>query len=323
MGSTSPPTEPLPQPGPPTRAGLGESTFFGHHGLRVGWRLLLFVFLLALLYVAGSPLLSVGLQAVATPSTELTPSLLLVGEGWLVLVLFIATWVMAFIEKRRFADYGLPWREVFRGRFWEGAVWGLVSLSVLVGALAAAGVLTLGNGGFAVGTMVEQGILWGAGFLLVGFFEEFCFRGYGLKTLAESFGFWPAAVAFSVIFGLVHLSNSGETHLGIALVFAYGLMLCLALRRTGSLWFAIGLHAAWDWAETFLYGVPDSGQLASSHLLTSHSRGPAWLSGGTAGPEGSVLALAMMLILWFAITFRFRAARFPAPATQKSGETTP
>jgi len=34
---------------------------------------------------------------------------------------------------------------------------------------------------------------WGMAMLALGFAEEFLFRGYALKTLAESIGFWPAS----------------------------------------------------------------------------------------------------------------------------------
>src|SRR5208282_1967902 len=79
-------------------------------------------------------------------------------------------------------------------------------------------------------------------------------------------------------------------------VFAIGMFLCLTLRRTGNLWFAIGRHAAFDWGETFLYSVPDSGIVAPGHLLNSSFHGPMWLTGGTVGPEGSVMAFAVVAI---------------------------
>jgi CAAX protease family protein len=79
-----------------------------------------------------------------------------------------------------------------------------------------------------------------------------------------------------------------------------GLFLCLTLRRTGNLWFAVGFHAAWDWGESFFYSVPDSGEIAVGHLMNSTSQGPKWLTGGTVGPEGSVLCLVIILILFIA-----------------------
>ena len=111
--------------------------------------------------------------------------------------------------------------------------------------------------------------LWGVVFLCVGLFEEFLFRGYAQFTLATGIGFWPAATALSAAFGALHLANSGEDKVGALSVFVIGMFFCLTLRRTGNLWFAVGLHAAFDWGETFLFSVPDSGLVAPGHLLNS------------------------------------------------------
>jgi membrane protease YdiL (CAAX protease family) len=82
---------------------------------------------------------------------------------------------------------------------------------------------------------------------------------------------------------------------------------CLTLRRTGNLWFAVGLHAAFDWGETFLFSVPDSGLVAPGHLLNSSFHGAAWLTGGTVGPEGSVMAFVVI-----GISAAIFAVAFPA-----------
>src|SRR3974377_2389718 len=80
-----------------------------------------------------------------------------------------------------------------------------------------------------------------------------------------------------------------------------GLFFCLTLRRTGTLWFAVGFHAAWDWGETFFYSVPDSGiSYPRQQLLASSLHGSPWLTGGSVGPEGSVLCLVLMAIAWIA-----------------------
>jgi membrane protease YdiL (CAAX protease family) len=101
----------------------------------------------------------------------------------------------------------------------------------------------------------------------------------------------------------VHLSNSGEDWIGALSVVLFALFACFTLRRTGNLWFAIGLHAAGDFAETFIYSVPDSGMMATGHLLNSSLHGPRWLTGGPVGPEGSALdfictLLAVTIFAW-------------------------
>ena len=95
---------------------------------------------------------------------------------------------------------------------------------------------------------------------------------------------------------LLHLGNGGEDKVGALSVFVIAMFFCLTLRRTGNLWFAVGLHAAFDWGETFLFSAPNSGIVAPGHLLNSSFHGPAWLTGGTVGPEGSVMAFAVVAI---------------------------
>jgi membrane protease YdiL (CAAX protease family) len=109
--------------------------------------------------------------------------------------------------------------------------------------------------------------------------------------------FWQAAWVTSTFFGMIHTFNSGENWRGIFAAACMGFVFCVSVRVTGSAWWAIGCHAAWDWMETYLYGTADSGLPAQGHLLTSAPAGnPLW-SGGTDGPEGSVLALAAVALM--------------------------
>jgi hypothetical protein len=179
-----------------------------------------------------------------------------------------------------------------------GASWGLGAISLLMFAL-------YGLHSFALGHLVLHGIrvvrfaaYWAVMFLLVGLFEEFLLRGYSQFTLARAMGFWPAAIALSCAFGLIHLRNGGEHWPGLLAAAFIGFFFCMTLRRTGNLWFAVGFHAAWDWGETFLYSVPDSGMVSPGHLLSSSLRGPDWLSGGSVGPEGSVLCFVVIALVW-------------------------
>jgi hypothetical protein len=97
----------------------------------------------------------------------------------------------------------------------------------------------------------------------------------------------------------VHLLNSGENRVGAAGLAIWALVMCLTVRRTGTLWFAVGFHAADDFAETFLFSVKNSGQPAQGQLLHSTMHGPAWLSGGTVGPEASIFSFVAILLFAF------------------------
>jgi membrane protease YdiL (CAAX protease family) len=87
--------------------------------------------------------------------------------------------------------------------------------------------------------------------------------------------------------------------MGLAGIVLTGLFWCLTLRRTGNLWFAVGMHASFDFGETFLYSVPDSGYIFPGHLSNATLAGPAWLTGGSAGPEASVCDFIMLLIFFY------------------------
>jgi len=118
---------------------------------------------------------------------------------------------------------------------------------------------------------------------------------------APGAAFWQAAWVTSTLFGLIHLSNGGENFIGIFAAAAIGFVFCVSVRLTGSAWWAIGCHAAWDWAETYFYGAADSGLPAHGHYLTTTPAGnPLW-SGGTDGPEGSLLVLGVILLLLVAL----------------------
>ena len=182
----------------------------------------------------------------------------------------------------------------------SGTVWGFAAISLLMIAL-------YGLHAFSFGHVVLHGVrlarfaaFWAVMFLLVGFYEEFLLRGYSQFTLARGIGFWPAAVVMSAGFGLIHRRNEGENWAGLLAAAVIGFFFCLTLRRTGTLWFAVGFHAAWDWGETFFYSVPDSGMVSPGASAEFIMRGARWLSGGSVGPEGSVLCFVVMAVAWVA-----------------------
>jgi membrane protease YdiL (CAAX protease family) len=114
-------------------------------------------------------------------------------------------------------------------------------------------------------------------------------------------GFWQAAWVTSTLFGYIHTGNGGENWIGIFAAAFIGFVFCVSVRVTGSAWWAIGCHAAWDWAETYFYGTADSGLVAPGHYLTASPAGNPFWSGGADGPEGSVLVLGIILLLLAAL----------------------
>jgi membrane protease YdiL (CAAX protease family) len=223
----------------------------------------------------------------------------------------LGTWVVSRMEKRPLADYGIPLRQAFGKRYWEGSLWGFVTLSAILIILRVTGHFRIDSVALTGRAVFLYAFGWGLTFLAVSLNEELAFRGYWLFTTSRRIRFWPAALFLSAVFGGAHLGNHGENALGVLQVFATGLLFCLSIRRTGNIWFAIGFHAAWDWAETFFYGTPDSGLLGVGRLLNSSAVGPNWLTGGSAGPEGSIIAFVVLLACAGLIHLRFPEANYP------------
>lgn len=290
---------PAPEPGGSSRTSSGLASFFvGRDGIRAGWRLLLY---LAFAFAAGYALGGLILAFWRPSAGQATPASLLFQGIVGFSAALLAALLMGFIEKRPVGVYGLPLREAFGRLFWQGFAWGLAEISVLILLIAAWGGYSLGTLAVRGRALVGWALFWAFLFVFVGLFEEFLFRGYTQFTLGKGIGFWPAASLLSLAFGAVHLFDKGENPVGALGAALIGFFFCLTLRRTGSLWFAVGMHASFDFGETFLYAVPNSGLVAAGHLFHATLHGPAWLTGGSVGPEGSVfsfLTMALLLVIF-------------------------
>ncbi|MBZ5681409.1 MAG: CPBP family intramembrane metalloprotease [Acidobacteriia bacterium] len=305
-GSGSPPeSPPAPNFAVAAQPSYARTLFFGPGGLRPGWG---FAFYVAMFYplwgLAGvwadwwhfgstSGLWSMMVEELGDFLTALIPAL-----------------VLSRVEHRPWGAYGFPLRRAFGKLFWVGAVWGFSGISLLLAVLYGLHAFSLGHLALHGVRIVKFAAFWAVMFLLVGLFEEFLLRGYTQFTLTRGMGFWPAAFALSCVFGLIHLRNEGESWPGLLAVVFIGLFFCLTLRRTGNLWFALGFHAAWDWGETFFYSVPDSGMVSPGHLLQSSFSGPNWLTGGTVGPEGSVLCFVVIAAAALLFERTYREAKY-------------
>lgn len=287
--------------------------FCNDRGLRSGWRLLIYCAMIAaLIFIARAVSVFLARHGGNATATAQVPQsvqsiLMAVGEVILFLVVLFLAWVMSRIEKRKVGVYGLPLQKSAISTFFSAYVlWGFLPLTVLLLVLRAAGSFYFGNFSPLNGKILAWGILWLITFLFVALFEEFFFRGYVLYTLADGIGFWPAAVILGLGFAAVHMGNSGETKIGIVAVVCFALFAATALWRTGNLWMAVGAHAGWDWGQSFFYGVNDSGFQAPGHLLNPHTQGPDWLTGGSVGPEGSVVTLILWVVLTIVVLVFYR-----------------
>lgn len=291
---------------------LWRGIFVGPTGVRAGWRLLVFLAIVAVLATLARPLLA----RIGTNLAEhFSPANVIMAEVPQFLIVLIAAAIMARFERRKLAEFGLPLRRAFGKHFWMGAAWGFGMLSVIIALMAATHTYTAGGFALSPSVTFEYAALWAVGCLTIGLFEEFAFRGYMQYTLTTGMGFWPAAALTCTLFALAHSSNPGETWVGIVEVVLIALFLCTALRCTGTLWFAVGWHMAFDWGESFFYSTPDSGIHAVGHMLKASLMGSKWLSGGTVGPEASVFDVFVTLAGILLLTKMYPEAEYPLLAT--------
>jgi membrane protease YdiL (CAAX protease family) len=284
--------------------------FLNRRGLRAGWRLVIFVAIFAGLSFAADWAITKFLH----PQQRgfLDPISFIESEALSLVLVLIATRIMARIERRSLQEYGIPARrDAFGGDFWIGIFWGLASTSLLVGLIGY-------FGGYRIVGLTMKGpqlwyftALWVVANLLIGFAEEIQFRAYLLATLADGIGFWRAAILLSAGFGALHyFFKPFERWEDFASTALLGLFMCLTLRRTGSLAFAIGFHAAFDFANLFVWSGRNAGEYAVGHLLQTEWKGPDWLTGGQLGPEASLLVFPVIGLMFFVFERLYRQARF-------------
>ena len=332
---------------------LAQRIFIGPYGLRAGWGLLIFIVMIASI-VTGIQFLQHHQKAAqqhtaalaakasgsATPAPTAKPDkdapvpmkAFFIGETISFGVIFLLTWLMSLIERRKLSAYGLGGTHSI-ARFFVGAIWGILAISALIFTLHATHHLTFDSRLLHGSAIFGWGFLVLVAFLLVGLFEEYLFRGYlqftfyrgmiGLGNLispthARAIAFWIAAIFTSAIFLIAHTTNGGETPLGLFQVFLAGLVFVVTLWRTGSLWWGIGFHMAWDWGQSFLYGVPDSGGYFQGRLFVTHASGNPLISGGTVGPEGSVLCIPLLIVV-ITLIFLF-VSPSPQPSLEQKSE---
>lgn len=322
-GMVVPPEVPPPGPAVPEQR---YTAFRGPNGIRAGLRVAIFLALVAALgltiAVVGG--LIVGLTRHAGPDrpriavSTTGPLGLSLGEGAIFFCAAVAALIMARIERCKWSRYGLPLKSAFGKDFWIGIVVGFAAISGCLGGIAALHGFRL-EGVATHGPVLARAIIeWSLTFILVGLAEEFAFRGYLQYTLTTGMRFWPAAILLSVLFGMAHMGNPGESTAGELSVVMFGLLFCLFLWRRGNLWWAVGFHAGWDWGQTFFYGVPDSGIPAYHSLFRCSFKGPAWLTGGTVGPEASVFTPIVLAVVAIVFANVYREVRYEHSGPQIS-----
>jgi len=240
--------------------------------------------LIGLVLVLG--VVVIGQSAVtALPLSKLWKNVFL---GLLTPLLTLGTYygIVWFTERRRALEIGGSGaiREIF-----FGALVGALLFCLTVAILAVLGVYRVtGTNPWGVLLLPFIGAVTSA------VIEETLFRGVLFRLVEEGLGSWLALVISGAIFGGLHLLNTNATWQGAAAVtFEAGILLAAAFMLTRRLWFAMGLHFAWNFTQSGIFGIAVSGNEALQGILKSSVSGPEWLTGGTFGVEASVVAVAL------------------------------
>jgi membrane protease YdiL (CAAX protease family) len=292
-------------------AGRMKRIFHNGRELRAGWRLLLFCILVfALGWAARTGLDRLPLQGYQ----GLHPVPVILFDISMLLVAVLATLIMARFEHRTFAAYGIPGiLELVGRKFWAGALWGFAMPSAIIALIFLSGGYRVNGINVGGAALAKYAALWLVANLLIGASEEILFRGYFLYTLAEGIGFWAAAILESIAFGALHYFTKPferwEDWFAVTLITIF---ITLALRRTGSLAFPIGMHAAFDFAFIYVFSGRNGGEFAVGRLLDAQFPGPNWLTGGMLGPEASWFTFLVTIVAILLLHFTYREAKWPS-----------
>lgn len=279
--------------------------FVSNGKIRPLWRVVIFIAIGYCVQFAVAPLFTY-LGNHFPSLNELNPQAVVIGEAFILLAALIGTALWARYEHRRIDSYGLPVDKAFSRPFWDGLLVGFVGPGLV-------GLSMLALHGWAIQGFNLHGaewlvfpFAWLIANIVIGVSEEVWYRAYALQTLTRSLGFWPAAILLSLMFTADHyFFKPGENIWDVLSLLSLGLFICLSVRRTGTLWFGVGFHVAFDFVQLFVIGTPNGGQVPIGRLFASSFPGPAWVNGGALGTEASVLIYPVIVAMYVYLLVRY------------------
>ena len=206
---------------------------------------------------------------------------------------------MMIFESRKLSDLGLRWNSNAGHNFVAGLAAGVIGAGALIFPSILFGFARFEKATGAAPTV--RGALFTVALLLCGAAgEEIAFRGYPLQTLMRGYGNWVSIAGVGLLFGILHRFNPGATTLSTINTAGFGILFGMALLRSHDLWLPIGLHFGWNATLPFL-GSPLSGfTIRVTEYQLVWRAGGLW-SGGSYGPEASLLASLVLLLLGWVV----------------------
>ncbi len=278
--------------------------------VRPGWRAALYVPVFVATLLPFVVLLMVASKGGGEPGEQFGLGALVGGVIGTVCALWAAWILLRVADKRPFKTLGVWFYDGWGTELALGLVGAAAMMTVIVGPLAAGGLIDLRLADFEPMGLLA-GLAWSAGILVpAAAAEEFLFRGYPFQRLVDAWGAWIPAVGLSALFGLAHLDNPNAGWFSTANTVLAGIWLAVAYLKTRALWLPIGLHFSWNFVMGFGYGLPISGLVLPWKVLEARATGPEWLTGGDYGPEGSILCTGILVVVtaWMSLTKTLKPA---------------
>lgn len=138
-------------------------------------------------------------------------------------------------------------------------------------------------------------LAWAAFFLVQPLAEEVVMRSFLHNRLDVHFGPRTALLVSALVFGILHASNEGITWLAGLNIVVGGLVMGQLYALAGHIWAPYAMHAVWNFLQSTVLGFAVSG-MDTYHWLHLHISGPAWLTGGAFGLEGSALTVLLLVV---------------------------
>ena len=285
---------------------LGERRFLHPGPLRwlraIGWALAL-IFLVALTALTTGEALGKALPQ-SSGAAQLAANIVavLIGLGVYALAVRLA-------EGRWPSE--IAWRPALP-QVGAGLLIGMAMFAAVMAIMAVFGLYDIRSLGAApawvsIGKAVQSGVI-----------EELMIRAILLRLTWRAFGPWAAFAISAALFGFGHLPNPNATvFAAVAIALEAGIMLGAFYALTGRIWMSIGVHAAWNFTQGYLFGAAVSGGDFGPAIASSTARAgfPEWLTGGAFGPEASLPALVVCTAVGLGVTWMaWRAGQFAKPA---------